>query len=480
MSLDKQPVSRVTLKLRTKTGKMQILTKKRSLPSMSHRFLSSLHAISLSKVDVLKKRLSVLFLLSGVIYFTSLQAAENAENQAIQVQADARQLFQNFQDRLYQIRTIDKASGSKASIGSGFSISHDGKLITNYHVVSQYILHPEKYHLEALDHNNQTHSLEVLQIDVINDLALIRLLDVELTPWLELAMEQPQKGEQIYSLGNPKDLGMTVVPGTFNGRATHSYYDRILFSGSINPGMSGGPVIDRFGKVIGVNVATSGNQISFLVPLSKLQKLLKTSDENNLALQQQAYQQLKLNQQQLMTHLFNGQWTTVPLGEARVIGEITEFISCWGESEQRKEEQFSEVYRRCRNSEYIYIAPDFYTGIIEMEFFWYQTSKLTDWQFYKMLSDSFSGASAGNVAGEEHVTEYQCTTDFIQKEQSEKLFKAVYCVREYKQFPGLYDVLYLSASIGPETKSLVSHYTLSGVEQQQAQEFLRRFMEHLE
>ncbi len=393
---------------------------------------------------------------------------------------DARQLFQSFQDRLFQIRTIDKASGSKASIGSGFSITNNGKLVTNYHVVSKYILHPEKYQLEALDFQDQTRSVKVLQIDVINDLALIELAEAEPTPLLELAEQQPEKGEEIFSLGNPRDLGMTVVPGTFNGKTTHSYYDRILFSGSINPGMSGGPVLNQEGKVIGVNVATSGNQISFLVPLEKLKQLIEQSPKNDLSLSEQAYQQLKHNQRELMTRLFSGHWEKVPLGESSVIGELTDFISCWGESNQRKDEKFTEVYRRCKNSEYIYIAPDFYTGIIEMEFFWYQATELSEWQFYKMLNDSFSSASAGNMASEDHVTEYSCATDFIEKESSSNIHKNVYCVREYKQFAGLFDVLFLSATINHEKHSLVSHYTLSGVEKAQAQEFLRRFMEHTE
>ncbi len=419
------------------------------------------------------------FILSQLILLVFINTAGRVEAAAPAV-ADARQLFQNFQDRLYQIRTIDKASGSKASIGSGFSIAQNGKLITNYHVVSKFILHPEKYQLEALDHVNEVYMVKVLQIDVINDLALIELQGVESTPLLELAHEQPEKGEEIFSLGNPRDLGMTVVPGTFNGKTTHSYYDRILFSGSINPGMSGGPVLNREGKVIGVNVATSGNQISFLVPLEKLKQLVEFAPANDLPLSEQAYQQLKQNQQELMTHLFNANWEKVPLGDSKVVGELTDFISCWGESNQRKNEKFSEVYRRCKNSEYIYIAPDFYTGIIEMEFFWYQSQELTEWQFYKMLNDSFSNASAGNMASEDHVTEYNCTTDFVSREESPNIHKAVYCVREYKQFAGLYDVLFLSATINHKSHSLVSHYTLSGVEKAQAQKFLRRFMEHAE
>ena len=49
----------------------------------------------------------------------------------------------------------------------------------------------------------------------------------------------------------------------------------ILFSGSLNPGMSGGPTLNEQGSVIGVNVATSGNEISFLVPAQYLAIILE-------------------------------------------------------------------------------------------------------------------------------------------------------------------------------------------------------------
>lgn len=392
---------------------------------------------------------------------------------------DASQLFQSYQDRLFQIRTIDIASGSKASIGSGFAIDSKGTIATNYHVVSKYILHPDEYYLEALTFDKQKIPIDVISIDVVNDLALVKLNKPISKEFLSLANSEPKKGEQIFSLGNPRDLGMTVVPGTFNGRTAHSYYGRILFSGSVNPGMSGGPVINNSGEVIGVNVATSGNQISFLVPLEKLKRLLDTGSSEE-SLSEQAYDQLKNNQNLLMQRLFEGQWQPMALGDAQVIGELTGFISCWGESNKRREEQFNEVYRRCKNSEYIYIAPDFYTGIIEMEFFWYESEKLSNWQFYKMLNDSFASASAGNMASEEHVTEFSCDDEFVQSDNSKHISKTIYCVREYKQFPGLYDVLFLSSTVNLDQKALVSHYTISGVEQKQAEQFLKRFMEQVQ
>ena len=79
----------------------------------------------------------------------------------------------------------------------------------------------------------------------------------------------------IYSLGNPHDLGMILVPGTYNGLQKYSFYPRIHFTGAVNAGMSGGPTVDAAGKVVGVNVASAGNQLGFLVPADALQALLQ-------------------------------------------------------------------------------------------------------------------------------------------------------------------------------------------------------------
>ncbi|MCO7223697.1 serine protease [Pleionea sp. CnH1-48] len=389
---------------------------------------------------------------------------------------EAQSLFSSFRDRLYQIRTIDNESGSKSSIGSAFAINDKGSLVTNYHVISNAILRPDKYHLEALNSEGKSLPIVIDNIDVINDLARVSFKEPGISKGLKLATAEPQQGEAIYSLGNPRDLGMTVVPGTYNGYTSYSYYDRILFSGSVNPGMSGGPVLNHKGEVVGVNVATSGNQISFLVPLKKLQILLNNERDISLSLATQAYKQLVANQQTLMQSVLDGDWNRLPLGEAKVVGELTDFISCWGDSSVN-EMNIKEVYRRCRNQEYIYIAPAFHTGILEMEFFWYESEAMSSWQFYRILAEGFHSVSAGNVANQEDVTEFECNNNFVT--QSKEVVKVVYCVRAYKQFKGLFDVLYLAMSVSNNNKSLISHYTLAGVEKKFAQSFLQRFMDHL-
>jgi len=78
--------------------------------------------------------MKVLFALIFIILTSNIYASEQAE-----------QLFNQLKPSLYQIKLIDKASGEKSSIGSGFQISSDGIIATNYHVISSYALHPKKY-----------------------------------------------------------------------------------------------------------------------------------------------------------------------------------------------------------------------------------------------------------------------------------------------------------------------------------------------
>ena len=181
----------------------------------------------------------------------------------------ARDLFKNHQQQIFQIRVIELASGNKSSIGSGFLISDSGHIATNYHVVSTYIQKPDRYRIEYIDHDHHTGDLSVVDIDVVHDLAIIKA-DITTSSHFELDASDIAKGTRIYSMGNPHDLGMSIIEGTYNGLLEKTLYDKIFFSGSLNPGMSGGPAINRDGAVIGINVSTAGNQLSFLVPVSYL------------------------------------------------------------------------------------------------------------------------------------------------------------------------------------------------------------------
>ena len=187
--------------------------------------------------------------------------------------ADARSTFELTHGAIYQIRVIDIAANNKSSTGSGFVIDSNGLIATNYHVVSHAVNAPGKYRIELLQNDeSRVYTATVENVDVVNDLALLHVPELQ-GPVLPLAGRAMAQGDTAYAIGYPYDLGITVVPGTYNGLAPHSASDRVHFTGSLNPGMSGGPAFNNKGEVIGVNVATAGNQVSFLIPVQRLQSL---------------------------------------------------------------------------------------------------------------------------------------------------------------------------------------------------------------
>jgi serine protease Do len=171
-----------------------------------------------------------------------------------------------------QIRTVLKGRASQTSVGSGFFVSAQGHIVTNFHVVSEAALKPDRHDLVYVTADGREAPVLILQIDVLHDLALLKAADVPARSFDALPFRPEAnalaQGERIYSLGNPLDVGFAVTEGTYNGLVKRSFYPQIFFGGALSAGMSGGPALDQEGQVIGINVArrVDGEQVSFLVP----------------------------------------------------------------------------------------------------------------------------------------------------------------------------------------------------------------------
>jgi S1-C subfamily serine protease len=175
------------------------------------------------------------------------------------------EIFKQFSEQVVKIEVVESGSGAKASVGSGFFATERGQIVTNYHVVSKLIHSPDRYRIDIVAASGQIGQAAVLAFDVIYDLAVLRI-DRAVKGFLRFETTPVAQGTRLYSLGHPQDLGLTIVEGTYNGLLQHSLYPKVHFTGSLNPGMSGGPTVTPAGKVVGINVATEGEQISFLVP----------------------------------------------------------------------------------------------------------------------------------------------------------------------------------------------------------------------
>lgn len=412
--------------------------------------------------------MKVIFALLLMCFSTFSAAVEQAE-----------EIFRQLAPSLYQIRLIDKASGEKSSIGSGFQISSDGLIATNYHVISGYARHPHKYTIEYFDHMGNKAPLTLKSVDVINDLAIVQREVSEAMPFFSIATQAPTKGEELYSLGNPHDLGMIVVPGTYNGLKNESFNDRIHFTGSVNSGMSGGPVVNKDSHVVGINVATSGNQIGFLVPHDKLQALYTAYKlEAPTSIEQQMLAQLQQNQAKLIDTILNSEWQLKQLGKGLVPTIDVPFIRCWGESNSDKvDAQIMAAVANCDLDENTYISANFFTSSLEMEYRFMESENFTSTKFYHIFERQLAQVAAGNKAGKEDVTEYQCQHDIVATGNTEITSKAAFCARAYKDFPGLFDVLYIAISVDQANYALLSHFTISGVAKDTSKAFMTKFME---
>jgi len=399
---------------------------------------------------------------------------------------EADQLFTQSQAAVFQVRVVDMAANNKSSTGTGFLVSAEGLLATNYHVIASAIDAPEKYRIELVLPDRTFVAAQIVNVDIVNDLALLRVDPAELQSQpiapLVLALRQPVKGETVYSIGFPFDLGITVIDGTYNGFAPHSVSQRVHFSGSLNPGMSGGPAFNGDGAVIGVNVSTAGNQMSFLVPVESLVKLLAAPFIETVAeIPTLLTQQLTANTERLVGEMLKGDWTTEPLAGARALGEITPYLRCWGSSKDTRNKSDRRpfyVTRACQTDHNIYVNSNLMTGSIEQQFYWVESDDFNSIQFYEYYQRIFAAYRPGNFGTEKDLGNWDCQEDFVLANNAIKeRTKAVFCLRAYKKFPGLFDVLFVQGSIDRARQGFVTHFTLAGTTREMAMAFTSRFME---
>lgn len=400
-------------------------------------------------------------------------------------QVTADQIFSALEPSVFQIRIIEVQSGSRHAIGTGFVVD-GGWVASNYHVVSGKVLEPEKYRVE-IERFGEVHELSVLAVDVVSDLAILAsdTLHIE-GETFSLADQAPRRGEVVYSLGNPHNLGMTVVQGNYNGLIEHKFLPRIHFSGAINPGMSGGPSVNKDLEVVGINVATAGNQIGFLVPVQKLTELLarvkrEPPDASQLTAEMAA--QIRATTGAMLDELLAADWPIEPLGRANILGETVPWMGCWGNSDRNESRRTLEIARGCNSADDIYITSRFNTGQLEYEFFYLEAYEWPPAAFYRHMARTTAHARAGNRSNSNHVGNYECVNRVVngsEPEQGSAMSRRVsYCVRAYKQLPDLYDVFFIGVSLDDEQRAVMDHFTLAGVDRNSAQRFLARFVEVL-
>ena len=182
--------------------------------------------------------------------------------------------FERFHDGQQQ-----RPQRKQRSLGSGFIISEDGYIVTNYHVVADADV--IRVNFQGNSSKNESVTAKLIGSDEETDLALLKVDVKEKLPFLKFGdSDALQVGAWVLAIGNPFGLDHTVTAGILSakGRNIHSGpFDNFLQTdASINPGNSGGPLINMEGEVIGINTAiiASGQGIGFAIPSSMASKIV--------------------------------------------------------------------------------------------------------------------------------------------------------------------------------------------------------------
>lgn len=406
----------------------------------------------------------------------------------------ARQLYDRQRDKLVQVRVLVAGTESQSSAGSAFVVSANGLLVTNFHVVAQLVHEPDRYRAEYALTDGRRGPLTVVALDVQHDLAVVRAsaptksseAPIAWTP-VQLAPDDSlRQGDKVYSLGNPLDLGFAISEGTYNGRPERSLYPHLLFTGAMNPGVSGGPAMDEAGRVVGVNVSGFGRSAeltNFQVPVKFVRELLtrvqargeRSEPVTVTELRAQLRGQLVAHQNLMLDGLGSKHWKTQPLGAYRVPVIPESLARCWGDVSKAETKNYRLESARCALESSLFVGDSMRVGSVSTQHEVVSSERLGALRMASMRASSM-GNERYNIGRQSRtLTASRCTQGFVRN--ASLPLRVVTCLRAYRKLEGLYDLTTIVATLDGEREGLESVLHLRGVDVDRAHVESRRFVE---
>jgi serine protease Do len=166
--------------------------------------------------------------------------------------------------------------------GSGVILSEDGFIVTNNHVIEN------AQNIKVILNNKQEYDAKLIGADPSTDLAVLKI-EAENLPFLTYGNSDELKlGEWVLAVGNPFNLTSTVTAGIVSARARnlrinadqYSIESFIQTDAAVNPGNSGGALVNQNGNLVGINTAIASRTgsfagYSFAVPVSIVKKVVE-------------------------------------------------------------------------------------------------------------------------------------------------------------------------------------------------------------
>jgi serine protease Do len=160
------------------------------------------------------------------------------------------------------------------SEGSGFIISEEGYILTNYHVVNG------GGRITVEQAGGQRYDAEIVGYDTRDDIALLKVEPEERLPVALLGdSEAMELGDWVMAMGNPLGFEYSATVGIVSGKGrqlpSSNFRDFIQTDAAIYPGNSGGPLFNLAGEVIGINTAViPDTNLGFAVPINTVKDIL--------------------------------------------------------------------------------------------------------------------------------------------------------------------------------------------------------------
>lgn len=186
----------------------------------------------------------------------------------------------------YQL--VEPPARRTRSLGTGFVISFDGDILTNNHVVA-----PEELSGRVASEitvqlaDRRSYKARIVARDPATDLALLHIDAAGLQPARLGDSDSAEVGDWVVAIGQPYGLSSSVTAGIISAKGRHGrdigagsggtgYYDFLQTDTAVNPGNSGGPLVNMRGEVIGINTAINakGQGLAFAVPVNMAKRVL--------------------------------------------------------------------------------------------------------------------------------------------------------------------------------------------------------------
>ena len=186
-------------------------------------------------------------------------------------------IYLNVSDSVVSIKVETMTGGGQ---GSGFIYDDDGHIVTNHHVIDG------ATDIDVVFSNGARVSSELVGADRYSDIAVLKVSKIPEEPGFTpepLKMADSSElvpGQQVVAIGNPFGLAGSVTHGIVSatGRLVstqggYSIPNVVQTDAPLNPGNSGGPLLDMKGDVVGVNRAKEGDNVGFAIPSNKVKRV---------------------------------------------------------------------------------------------------------------------------------------------------------------------------------------------------------------